>query len=64
MTKGNEMRLLEAKRSDLVSVYELKNMELSKLKALGYIENSDQIHKMKNASQFVFIRGNTDIAKR
>ncbi len=64
VTKGYVLNKLESEHDKLIKQSEQNEMQISKVKALKYIEDSARVKKMTRASQIVFIEEDTSIASR
>jgi len=64
VTKGYTLNSLEASHQELVKENENKDMQISKVKSLNYIEGSDKVKSMVKQNQIVFVSGSNTIAKR
>lgn len=63
-TKGYELNRLEAKRQELMTQYEIKNMKLAEVKSLTNIVETERASVMRRPSDIIYISGNTFIAKK
>jgi hypothetical protein len=63
-TKGYELNRLEAKRQELMTQYEIKNMKLAEVKSLTNIIETERAGVMRRPSDITYISGNTFIAKK
>jgi hypothetical protein len=63
-TKGYELKRLQADRAELLSEYELRNMNLARVQAYSNMITSDKLRRMRKASQVSFVHGETAIASR
>lgn len=64
VTKGYMMASLESDHKVLQRDTEIKDMQISQVRSLNYIENSPRVQRMVRPHQLVFVNGETAIAKR
>jgi hypothetical protein len=64
VTKGYVLNSLEAQHQDLVKEREVNDMEISKVRALNYIQNSSEVRRMVVPRMVVFVEGETAIASK
>ncbi len=64
VTKGYVLNSLEADHQVLVKVSETKDMQISEVKSLNYIQDSSKVASMVNPGQVVFLHGDSTIAKK
>ena len=64
VTKGYVLNSLEATNRDLAKNNEIRDMEISQVRALSTIENSFQVRRMISPNTVVFIDVDTAIASK
>lgn len=64
VTKGYQMNYLEEVHQDLIRESEIKDMQISEVRSLNYIQNSSKVRSMRNPNQVVYIDGESAIASR
>jgi energy-converting hydrogenase Eha subunit H len=64
VTKGYVLNKLESEHDKLIKQSEQNEMQISKVKALKYIEDSTRVRRMTRPGQIVFIGEETSIASR
>lgn len=64
VTKGYVLNKLEAEHDKLIKQSEQNEMQISKVRALKYLEDSAKVRKMMRPSQIVFIGEDETIASR
>lgn len=64
VTKGYVLNQLEAKHQDLIKQNEQREMEISVVRSLQYIEGSSKVKRMVRPGQVVFIGGETVVASK
>lgn len=64
VTKGYQLSELEAMHQDLVRNSEVKDMEISQVRSLQFIEESPKVQGMVVPGQVVFIEPEVPIAKK
>ncbi len=64
VTKGYVLNSLEAYHQDLVRESEVKDMQISKVRSLNYIQDSSKVGHMVKPGQIVFLSGDTAIASK
>ncbi|MBI4235414.1 hypothetical protein HY604_03885 [Candidatus Peregrinibacteria bacterium] len=63
VTKGYVLNALEAKHQELLRVNERKDMEISTVRSLNYIEKSSKVRSMRNPSRVSYFHAESTIAK-
>ncbi len=63
-TKGYELKRLDANHQQLLSQYEIKNMQLAEYQSLNNIVVSDRVAMMRRPVSVTFVSGNTALASR
>lgn len=64
VTKGYVLNLLESQHQDLVKENEIKDMEISQVRSLNFIQSSSKVRRMVKPDVIVYFDGDTAIAKR
>ncbi len=64
VTKGYVVSELESINQELLRQRETYEMEISKVRSLNYIENTDKYRSMVSSPTVVFVDGGTAIASR
>lgn len=64
VTKGYVLSSLEAAQHELLKDSEGKDMQISAVRSLGYIEELDRVRIMVKPSNVVFVTGGGTLAKR
>jgi len=64
VTKGYVLSQLEAEHQELMREGEAKDMKISQVRALNYIEESARVSIMVKPGQVAFVSGDTAIASR
>ncbi len=62
-TRGYELKMLQAKRSDLLRENEVLSMQIADLQALDALANDTTIKRMVKADKPQYIRTDTAVAK-
>ena len=63
-TKGYQLLELEANHQELEREVETKDMEISQVRALNFIENSPKVQSMVMPGQVVYIEPSLPIAQK
>lgn len=64
VTKGYVLNSMDAKYKDLVKENEVQDMEISKVRSLQHIQESDKVRSMVKPGEVVYLNGDTAIASR
>ena len=64
VTKGYVLHELEDHHATLVKENEVMDMEISKVRALNYIEGSAKVASMRNPNEIVFVDGDSVVASK
>ncbi|MBD3330982.1 hypothetical protein GF354_05675 [Candidatus Peregrinibacteria bacterium] len=64
VTKGYVLNALDAEHQELIKVREVKDMEISKVRSLNYIQESEKMSKMVRPRSVVYVNGGSTIASR
>lgn len=64
VTKGYLLNSLETKHQNIVRESEKKDMQISQVRSLNYIQESSKVKSMVKPAQIVFVSGDTAIAKK
>lgn len=64
VTKGYVLNKLESYHQDLIRESEEKEMQISKVRSLKYIQESSKVTAMVRPPQVVFVDGDTAVASR
>ncbi|MBD3360237.1 hypothetical protein GF366_00375 [Candidatus Peregrinibacteria bacterium] len=64
VTKGYVLNSLESTHQELIRESEEKDMQISKVRSLNYIQNSSKVNSMREPNAVVFVNGETAIAKK
>ncbi|MFA6991890.1 MAG: hypothetical protein WC269_01240 [Candidatus Gracilibacteria bacterium] len=64
VTKGYVLNMLDAKHQELTKNNEVKEMEISEVRSLQYIQNSRKVKRMVRPNEIVFINPDNSIAKK
>lgn len=64
VTKGYVLNKLESYHQDLIRESEEKEMQISKVRSLKYIQESSKVDTMVRPAQIVFVDGDTAVASR
>ena len=63
VTKGYVLNSLEADHQELLRESETRDMQISNVKSLNFIQKSPKVNSMVTAEKIVFLHGDTTIAK-
>lgn len=63
VTKGYVLNSLEAQHQELLRESERKDMEISTVRSLSFIEKSSKVRSMRNPSQVSYFHADSTIAK-
>ena len=64
VTKGYVLNSLEADHQELLRESETKDMQISQVKSLNFIQESSKVDSMVSAEKIVFLHGDSTIAKK
>ncbi|MFC1616328.1 hypothetical protein ACFL21_04255 [Patescibacteria group bacterium] len=64
VTKGYALNYLESEHQKLIRQQETHDMQISQVRSLNYIEDSEKVKSMVNPDLVVFVDGNTAIAQK
>jgi cell division protein FtsB len=64
VTKGYVLNSLETKHQELTKGNEVRDMEISQVRSLNYVQNLSQIKRMVRPGEIVFINPDNSIAKK
>ncbi len=64
LTKGHVLNRLESNYQELLRVNEISDTEISKVRALGFIEESVSVRRMQRPNVITFVNGETSIAQK
>lgn len=64
VTKGYVLNSLEAKHQELMRENENRDMQISQVRSLTFIQESSKVQSMVEPRQVVFVNGETTIAKK
>lgn len=64
VTKGYVLNKLESYHQDLIRESEEKEMQISKVRSLKYIQESSKVNSMMRPPQIVFVDGDSAVASR
>lgn len=64
VTKGYVLNKLESEHQTLIKESERMEMQISEVRALNYIEESNKVRYMRNPSEVAFVSGEFSIASR
>ena len=64
VTKGYMLNKLDSEQQDLVKARELKDMQLSKVRALDAIKNTSKVKSMVRPKSVAFVHGETVVVSR
>ena len=63
-TKGQTLRKLEVERQQLIGAQEAKQMNVSRIRSLSNIEQSEAVQKMIPQRSIIYLKPETEVAKR
>lgn len=63
-TKGYLLRKLEIDRESLKITQEMKQMNIAKVKSLSHIQNSSTVSRMIPVRSPIYLKSETEVAKR
>lgn len=64
VTKGYMLNRLDSEQQELVKEREIKDMQLSKVRALDSIKNTSKVSKMSRPKSVAYIHGETVVVSR
>ncbi len=64
VTKGYLLNSLDHEHQELVRISEKKEMQISEVRSLKYIENSAHVARMRKPDMISYVNGETAIASR
>ena len=64
VTKGYMLNKLDAEQQELVRERELKDLQLSKVRALDAIKNTSKVSAMVRPNSIAFVHGDTVVVSR
>jgi len=64
VTKGYTLNRLDAEQQDLVRERELKDMQLSKVRALDAIKGTSKVSRMSRPKSVAYVHGDTVVVSR
>lgn len=64
VTKGYVLNMVESKHQELTKGNEVRDMEISQVRSLNYVQNLSQVKRMVRPGQIVFINPDNSIASK
>ena len=64
VTKGYVLNSLEAQHNELVKSNEVRDMEISQVRSLSYLQSHQKIKRMVRPNEIVFINADNSIARK
>lgn len=64
VTKGYVLNSLDQEHQELIKESEVKDMEISEVRSLKFIQNSTKARRMYKPAQIVYVSGETALAKK